>query len=205
MLGQGIRIQFAHRTFNWSNEAKGKASVHCVIVGFGLQDFGNKTIYEYDDINDMPLAVPAKNINPYLVDAPDVVLPRRNNPICDVPEIGIGNKPIDDGNYLFSTEERDAFIALEPQSEKWFRRWLGADEFLNGYERWCLWLGDCSPSELRSMPEALKRVQAVKKARLASKSAAKFPDRPSVVIDHLGGDVTLNKRVSAARRSRVTV
>jgi hypothetical protein len=181
MLGQGIRIQFAHRTFNWSNEARGKAAVHCVIVGFGLQDLSNKTIYEYEDIKGTPLAVPAKNINPYLVDAPDVVLPRRNNPICDVPEIGIGNKPIDDGNYLFSTEERDAFIALEPKSEKWFRRWLGADEFLNGYERWCLWLGDCPPSELRAMPEAMKRVQAVKNARLASKSAPtrKLADSPT--------------------------
>jgi len=181
MLGQGIRIQFAHRTFNWSNEARGKAAVHCVIVGFGLQDFGNKTIYEYEDIKGTPLAVPAKNINPYLVDALDVVLPRRNHPICNVPEIGIGNKPIDDGNYLFSTEERDAFIALEPQSEKWFRRWLGADEFLNGYERWCLWLGDCSPSELRAMPQAMKRVQAVKASRLASKSppTQKLADTPT--------------------------
>ncbi|CAN1542126.1 hypothetical protein MCEMAEM4_01820 [Burkholderiaceae bacterium] len=170
MLSQGIRIQFAHRTFSWSNEARGKAAVHCVILGFGLQDLSNKTIYEYEDIKGTPLAVPAKNINPYLVDAPDVVLPRRNNPICDVPEIGIGNKPIDGGNYLFTTEERDTFIALEPQSEKWFRRWLGADEFLNGYERWCLWLGDCSPSEIRAMPEAMKRVQAVKKSRLSSKS-----------------------------------
>ncbi|MDP4734914.1 MAG: class I SAM-dependent DNA methyltransferase, partial [Limnohabitans sp.] len=170
LLSQGIRIQFAHRTFNWSNEARGKAAVHCVIVGFGLQDHADKTIYEYEDIKGTPLAVPAKNINPYLVDAPDVVLPRRNKPICEVPEIGIGNKPIDDGNYLFSTEERDAFITLEPKSEKWFRRWLGADEFLNGYERWCLWLGDCPPSELRAMPEAMKRVQAVKKSRLSSKS-----------------------------------
>jgi hypothetical protein len=181
MLSQGIRIQFAHRTFNWSNEARGKAAVHCVIVGFGLQDLSHKTIYEYEDIKGTPLAVPAKNINPYLVDAPDVVLPRRSNPICDVPEIGIGNKPIDDGNYLFSTEERDAFIALEPQSKKWFRRWLGADEFLNGYERWCLWLGDCPPSELRAMPEAMKRVQAVKNVRLASKSAPtrKLADTPT--------------------------
>jgi hypothetical protein len=170
ILSQGIRIQFAHRTFSWSNEAKGKAAVHCVIVGFGLQDHAEKTIYEYEDIKGQPHAVPAKNINPYLVDAPDVVLPRRNTPVCDVPEISIGNKPIDGGNYLFNTEERDAFIALEPKSEKWFRRWLGADEFLNGYERWCLWLGDCPPSELRAMPEAMKRVQAVKKSRLTSKS-----------------------------------
>ena len=204
MLGQGIRIQFAHRTFNWSNEARVKAAVQCVIVGFGLQDLSNKTIFEYEDIKGTPLAVPAKNINPYLVDAPDVVLPRRNKPICDVPEIGIGNKPIDDGNYLFSTEERDAFIALEPQSQKWFRRWLGADEFLKGYERWCLWLGDCSPSELRVMPGVMKRVQAVKNARLASKSAPtrKLADTPTRfhVENMPATDYMLIPRVSSEKR-----
>ena len=141
-----------------------------MIVGFGLEDRPGKVIYEYEDIKGEPHAVPAHNINPYLVDAPDVVLPRRSTPICGVPEIGIGNKPIDDGNYLFTTGEKQAFIALEPASQKWFRRWLGADEFLNGYERWCLWLGECSPVELRAMPEALKRVQAVRASRLASKS-----------------------------------
>ena len=171
LLGQGVHIHFAHRTFAWSNEARGKAAVHCVIVGFGLHDRPGKVIYEYADIKSEPHAVPAVNINPYLVDAPDVVLARRSKPICDVPEIGIGNKPIDGGNYLFTTEERDAFIAREPASAKWFRRWLGADEFLNGYERWCLWLGDTPPAELRAMPEAMKRVQAVKALREASKSA----------------------------------
>jgi hypothetical protein len=170
LLAQGIHIHFAHRTFSWNNEARGKAAVHCVIIGFGLEDRSGKVIYEYDDIKGEPHAVPAANINPYLVDAPDVVLPRRSSPICKVPEIGIGNKPIDDGNYLFTAEEKRAFVALEPASAKWFRRWLGAAEFLNGIERWCLWLGDCPPGELRAMPEAMKRVQAVKVARLASKS-----------------------------------
>jgi hypothetical protein len=170
LLAQGLHIHFAHRTFSWSNEAKGNAAVHCVIIGFGLEDRPGKMIYEYDDIKGEPHAVPVANINPYLVDAPDVVLPRRSSPICSVPDIGIGNKPIDDGNYLFTTDEKLAFIALEPASAKWFRRWLGAAEFLNGYERWCLWLGDCPPHELRAMPEAMKRVQAVKSVRLASKS-----------------------------------
>ncbi len=181
MLGRGVRIHFAHRTFQWSNEARGKAAVHCVIIGFGPNDREGKTLYEYEDIRGEAHAVAARNINPYLVDAPDVVLPRRNKPICDVPEIGIGNKPIDDGNYLFTSEEKEAFIAAEPRSAPWFRRWLGADEFLNGYERWCLWLGDCPPAELRAMPLALKRVQAVKAARLASKSAPtrKLADKPT--------------------------
>ena len=170
LLSQGIHIHFAHRTFSWTNEAKGKAAVHCVIIGFGLEDKPNKVIFEYEHIKGEPHPLAANNINPYLVDAPDVVLPRRSSPICDVPHIGIGNKPIDDGNYLFTTAEKLAFIESEPASEKWFRRWLGADEFLNGYERWCLWLGDCPPAELRAMPEAMKRVQAVKASRLASKS-----------------------------------
>lgn len=170
MLAQGVNLHFAHRTFKWANEARGKAAVHCVIIGFGLDDVSDKTIYEYEDIAGAPQVVAATNINPYLVDAANVVLPRRRTPICDVPEIGIGNKPIDDGNYLFTTEEKREFLKLEPTAVKWFRRWLGADEFLNGYERWCLWLGECTPSELRAMPEVLRRVQAVKKFRLESRS-----------------------------------
>ena len=100
-----------------------------------------------------------------------MVLARRSRPIGNAPAIGIGNKPIDDGNYLFTAEERDAFIAREPVAAKYFRRWIGADEFINGYERWCLWLGDASPAELRAMPEAMKCVRAVKLFRLASRSA----------------------------------
>ncbi|WP_342129006.1 DNA methyltransferase [Hydrogenophaga sp. OTU3427] len=202
MLAQGVHIQFAHRTFSWTNEAKGKAAVHCVIVGFGLEDRPGKTIYEYEDIKGEPLAVPAHNINPYLVDAPDVVLRRRSKPISKVPEIGIGSQPIDDGNYLFSTEERDAFIAIEPGSAKWFRRWLGSVEFLNGYERWCLWLGDCPPAELRAMPEAMKRVQAVQRFRQQSKRAStvkiaatptrflvhNMPDQPYLVMPEVSSE-----------------
>ncbi|MCL5060797.1 MAG: class I SAM-dependent DNA methyltransferase [Candidatus Thermoplasmatota archaeon] len=170
LLAHGIKIHFAHRTFSWSNEARGKAAVHCVIVGFGLGEVAGKTIYEYADIKGEPHALPAANINPYLVDAPDVVLDNRRAPICPVPEIGIGNKPIDGGHYLFTDGEKAEFLHREPQAEKWFRRWLGADEFINGYQRWCLWLGDCPPGELRRMPEALKRVEAVRQLRLASKS-----------------------------------
>lgn len=209
LLAQGVHIHFAHRTFAWSNEARGKAAVHCVIIGFGLQDRPGKVIYEYEDIKGEPHPQPSSNINPYLVDAPNVVLPRRSKPIGDVPEIGIGNKPIDDGNYLFSTQERDAFIALEPASAKWFRRWLGADEFLNGYERWCLWLGDTPPAELRAMPEAMKRVQAVKAFRQASKSPptqklAAIPTRFHVE-NMPGTDYLLFPRVSSERRHFVPI
>lgn len=171
LLRQGINIDFAHRTFRWSNEAKGVAAVHCVIVGFGLGDRPGKVIYEYDSVDGEPHAVAAAHINAYLVDAPDVLLPRRSRPICAVPEIGIGNKPIDDGNYLFTPEEKAEFLAKEPQAAPYFKRWLGAEEFINGIERWCLWLGRATPRELRAMPRVLERVEAVRDFRAASKSA----------------------------------
>ena len=166
-----IKIHFAHRTFAWSSEARGKAAVHCVIVGFAPFDTRRKLIYEYDNIKADPHETTATNITPYLTDGADIVITKRSRPLCDVPEMGIGNKPIDGGHYLFTLEERDAFLATEPAAAPYFRRWLGADEFLNGWERWCLWLGDCPPHILRQMPEAVKRVEAVRKLRQESKSA----------------------------------
>lgn len=171
LLAHGMKIQFAHRTFQWSNEARGVAAVHCVIVGFGAQDRGDKRIFDYEDIRGEPRVLDARNINPYLVDAADVLLPNRSQPICPVPPIGIGNKPIDGGNYLFTAEQRDQFLQREPGAAPWFRRWLGSDEFINGWERWCLWLGDCPPATLRQMPEVMQRIEAVRNFRLASKSA----------------------------------
>jgi hypothetical protein len=204
LLSRGVKIHFAHRTFSWNNEAKGKAAVHCVIVGFGLQESAEKTIFEYEDIKGEAHAVKAANINPYLVDAPDVVLPRRSQPVCDVPEIGIGNKPIDGGNYLFTPEEKDAFIALEPTAAPFFRRWIGADEFINAYERWCLWLGDCPPEMLRAMPEAMKRVHAVKAARLASNSGPtqKLAETPTRFhVENMPGSIfVVIAKVSSERR-----
>ncbi len=181
LLRRGVKIHFAHRTFQWSNEARGKASVHCVIIGFALHDATDKRLFDYETLQSEPHEIKVKNINPYLVDAPDIVVSRRNSPICAVPEIGIGNKPIDGGNYLFTPEERDEFIKIEPAAALYFRRWLGSIEFINGYERWCLWLGDCPPDKLRQMPEAMKRVEAVRRVRRASNSAPtrKLADTPT--------------------------
>jgi hypothetical protein len=122
-----------------------------------------------------------------------------------VPGIGIGNKPIDDGNYLFTTGEKAAFLDREPGAGKWFRRWLGADEFINGYERWFLWLGDCPPDELRSLPGAMKRVDAVKRFRLASKSLptrklAETPTRFHVENIPTATYVIIPRHSSEARR-----
>lgn len=167
LFNEGFRINFAYRTFKWSNEARGNAAVHVVIIGFSLQDVKCR-IYDVDEKSGKVSFNNASHINAYLVDGPDIFIINRSKPICDVPEIGIGNKPIDGGNYLFTEEEKNEFIKKEPAAEKYFRPWIGSKEFINGYCRYCLWLGDCTPSELRSMPECMKRVEAVREFRLKS-------------------------------------
>lgn len=165
LFEEGITIDFAHRTFRWDSEASTKAHVHCVIIGFSNKPgTREKIIYDNGKI------VIAKNINAYLNDAPNIFVESRTKPLCQAPTIGIGNKPIDGGYYLFKEEEKNEFIKKEPQSEKWFRQWLGAEEFINRKKRYCLWLGECTPSELRTMPECMKRVKAVRDFRLSSRS-----------------------------------
>ncbi|MBQ4555813.1 MAG: class I SAM-dependent DNA methyltransferase [Spirochaetaceae bacterium] len=183
LMEMGVKIDFAYRTFRWDSESIQKAHVHCVIVGFScymdselLRNSKEKRIFNSDGTVDI-----AKNINGYLVNADDIFIESRTKPLCDVPEIGIGNKPIDGGNYLFTEDEMKDFIKKEPLSEKYFKKWIGADEFINGYYRYCLWLGDCSQSELLKMPECLKRVKAVRELRLASKSEGtrKIAEKPT--------------------------
>lgn len=166
MLRLGMRISFAHRTFQWNNEARGVAAVHCVIVGFASSDVVPKRLFDYEDIRGEAHEISAANINPYLVDAENVLLPDRSNPICKVPSIGIGNKPIDGGYYLLTSEERDELVQAEPAASRYIKRWYGATEFLNSMDRFCLWLVDASPTELRSMPAVMRIVEKVRKYRL---------------------------------------
>ena len=177
LFADGMHFDFAYRTFRWDSEMAEKAHVHCVIIGFSMtpNDAPPRIYIGKGDF------IEVKHINAYLMDADDVFVESRTKPLCGVPEIGIGNKPIDDGNYLFTAEERDAFIKLEPQAAKYFRPWYGAQEFIHNKPRYCLWLGDCSPAELRRMPHAFKRVEAVRQFRLASKSPGtqKLADRPA--------------------------
>jgi hypothetical protein len=171
MLAQGVAIEFAHRTFKWSNEATGKAAVHCVIVGFGLKERvarANKAIYHYEDPAGEPAAEPAARINPYLVDAPDVALPNRKAPICDVSPIVFGSMPNDGGFLLLNETERAELLAIEPEAKPWVRAFLGAEEFINGTKRYCLWLKDCPPGTLAKLPVVKKRVAAVKRHRMDS-------------------------------------
>lgn len=176
-----IHIHFAHRTFKWSNEAKGNAGVYCIIIGFANFNSDKKVIFEYENITGEPHTLNVKNINPYLIDAPNMLIENRTKPLCNVPLIGIGNKPIDGGNYLFTKEEMEEFVRLEPKAEQYFRPWYGAVEFIQQKPRYCLWLGDCSPSELRSMPHCMERVKNVREFRLVSKSEGtrKIADKPT--------------------------
>ena len=176
LFADGVHFDFAHRTFRWDSEASIKAHVLCVIIGFSTAPNSKpKVIYS----SERPQIV--RNINGYLLNAENIFVESRNKPLCDIPPIGIGNKPIDGGNYLFTEEQKDEFVKKEPLSEKWFRPWIGSDEFINRYYRYCLWLGDCPPNELRKMPECMKRVQAVREYRLSSPSAGtvKLADTPT--------------------------
>ncbi len=177
LFDKGIHIDFAHRTFRWDSEATIKAHVHCVIVGFSTSLMTkNPIIYENDRERT------AKHINGYLLDADNIFVENQSAPLCrNAPSARSGNKPIDDGNYLFTLDEKEAFIKREPQSAQWFRPWIGSYEFINKVPRYCLWLGDCPPNVLRTMPECMKRVQAVRDFRLSSKSpgTVKLADKPT--------------------------
>jgi len=173
LLRMGMHIQFAHRTFQWTNDAPGKAAVHCIIVGFGSNNLLRKQIWHYDDIRGDALPIDAANINPYLVDALDVVLPSRRNPIARVPPIVFGSMPNDGGHLLMNDAEKEQLLALEPAAEPWVMPFLGAEEFLNGIPRWCLWLKDCPPATLDKLPQVKRRVQLVKAHRIASRQTAR--------------------------------
>jgi type I restriction-modification system DNA methylase subunit len=185
LIKYGIKIHFAHRTFKWSNEAKGNAAVYCVIVGFANYDSINKRIFEYEDIKGEAHELKVKNINPYLVDAKDILIEKKSNPICNVPKVSFGNMPLDGGNLLLTDEEKKIFISKEPKAEKYILPLISAYEFINGLNRWCLWLVDVSPSELKQMPEVLKRIELVKQFRLSSiaPSTQKFASTPTLFRD----------------------
>jgi len=204
LFEEGININFAYKTFKWNSEATEKAAVHCIIVGFSYLNRNEKLIY----MNDNSFKK-VNNINGYLIEAPNIFIESRTKPICDVPEIGIGNKPIDDGNYLFTEEEMLEFIKKEPKSKSYFKQWMGAQEFINNKKRYCLWVGDCTPNELRSMPEVIKRIQKVKEFRLASKSEGtkKISEKPTRFhVENMPKDnYIIVPRVSSERRRYIPI
>ncbi|MBK1694479.1 SAM-dependent methyltransferase [Chromatium weissei] len=171
LLRRGIKIHFAYRTFQWANEAKGQAAVHCVIVGFALHDSENKQLFEESNGNIESIARQVDNINPYLIAAPDVVLMKRSKPLFNAPPIMFGSMPNDGGFLLLSKQEKEEFLHQEPKAKNWIKKFLGSEEFINNQERYCLWLVDINPSELRAMPAVLERVNKVRTVRLSSARA----------------------------------
>ena len=166
LFASGVHIDFAHRTFRWDSEAKIKAHVHCVIIGFSIAPNDKpKLLFS----SDRPQKV--QNINGYLLDAENIFVESRSKPLCDVPIMSLGNQPIDGGFYSFTEKEKDDFILKEPGAEKFFRPWMGSKEFINKIPRYFLYLRECSPVELRSLPECMKRVESVRQSRLSSTRA----------------------------------
>lgn len=162
------KINFAHQTFKWTNEAQGIAGVHCVIIGFSLFDSKEKKIFIYNDIKEEPTQIISNTINSYLVPGKDIFIESRNNSICNLPNMNYGSMPIDKGYLTFTDEEKLEFLKKEPNSKKFLMQYTGGKEFINGKKRWCLWLTDFLPNELKESSEVMKRISDVKKFRESS-------------------------------------
>lgn len=172
----GIHIDFAHRTFRWDSEASLKAHVHCVIVGFSIAE--NKADRR---LFDNGTERKCKNINAYLIESSNVFITSNKKPICNVPVMTTGNRPADGGNLIIEAEDYDEFIRKEPNAKKYIKKLTGAVEYINNKDRYCLWLVGVSPSELRKMPEVMKRIEACRQDRLKGASdRQKLADTPTL-------------------------
>jgi hypothetical protein len=175
MLDMGIKINFAHRTFAWDNDAKGKAAVHCIIVGFAHFDRAEKWLFDYADIKGEPTLIQADNINPYLIDTSNIVLPSRSKPPKGMPAMTQGNKPVDGGYLILNEDEREALLAKQPGLVEFIKPFIGGREWINNLKRYCLWFADASAkqlAEIKKMPEIQQRLEGVKQARLKSPTAS---------------------------------
>lgn len=173
LFKHGISINFAHRTFRWSNEGKGVAAVHCVIIGFSKNSSGTKKLFTYESLKADPTLVIASQINPYLVDASNILIENRSNPICqNLPDLIRGSIPYDDGNLLLSEDEKIALLNAEPSLEKFIRKYGGAKEMLSNEWRYCFWLKDATPAEIVGNKVIRSRVEAVREFRANSKTGS---------------------------------
>jgi hypothetical protein len=169
LLANGLRINFAHRSFKWTNLARGKAAVTVVIIGFAAFDRGRKQLFEYVTASDEPIAIRAANINPYLVDAEDILIKTRPAPPCHAPKMAFGSMPNDGGFLLLTDTEKVEYVKQEPQGEKYIRQFIGAKELIHNIKRWCFWLVDVEPAEFRHLPLLRAKIESVRQYRAASK------------------------------------
>lgn len=180
-----IKIHFAHQTFSWSNEAKGNAAVHCVIIGLANFDTNHKRIFEYENIKGEPHELKVKNINPFLVEGKDITVENRKSTICNVPGIIYGSFALDDGNYTLTQLERDEIILANKNSLKLIKPFIGGRELLHSEKRFCLWLANAEPSEIINNSLVKERVESVKKWRSNSEreNTKKLADTPTLFAE----------------------
>ncbi|MFC6267488.1 class I SAM-dependent DNA methyltransferase [Frigoriflavimonas asaccharolytica] len=204
-----IKIHFAHRTFKWSNEAKGNAAVFCVIIGFANFDIVKKSIFEYEDIKGEAHEIKANNINPYLVDATNIIIGRRSKPLCKVPEMIKGSSPTDGGFLLLSDDDKCNLVNEDKDNINFIKRYVGSFEFINNKSRWCLWLKNVSPQEIKINKKLLIRLDSVKNFRLKSTKAAtrRWADLPSLFIEERQptDDYIIIPRVSSENRKYIPI
>jgi hypothetical protein len=205
----GLKINFAHQTFKWSNEARGKAAVYCIIVGFSLSDRNRKILYHYADVTADPTETNAHQINAYLIDAPLVVIQKRNTPLCDVSEMVFGNMPNDGGNFFLTEEEKSKVLEREPDIKELIRPFLGADEFINNIPRYCIWLKNVSPVKYQNSKEIRHRIAKVRELRMDSTREAtrKLADFPMLFgeIRQPDSDYILIPRHSSENRKYIPI
>ena len=180
----GIQIDFAHQTFKWNSEAKDKAAVHCVIIGFSCtENNGTKFLFNGENIELVD------EINPYLKQGKTVFIENISNPICPVTKMTTGNRPADGGHLIIEAEEYADFIRHEPKAKKYIKRLTGAAEFINNKDRYCLWLVDVSPKELRSMPLVMERIELCRQARLeGAADRQKLAETPTIFREQKNPD-----------------
>jgi hypothetical protein len=204
LLEKGVVINFAYRTFKWSNEAKGKAAVHCIIAGFALFDRKEKWIFEEEQ------RYSAANIAPYLIDATNTIVESRSKAICNVPAMVYGNKPADGGHLIIEAEDYEEFLAKEPKAKAYIHRIIGAAEYINNKKRYCLWLVGANPTELRNMPLVMDRIEKCRQMRANSiaEGIRKFAHTPTLfaqVTQPEGVDYIIVPRVSSERRQYIPI
>jgi hypothetical protein len=204
-----IKIHFAHRTFKWGNESRNNAAVHVVIIGFSNFDVNEKRIFEYENIKGEPLEIKVRNVNPYLVEGKDFVVKSRKRPLCKVQEMMNGSMANDDGNLILSTEEKDELLNKNPESKKFIRKFVGAFEYINNKDRWCLWFKDIDPKQLRQFPKIIERIEKVKTFRSKSTrdTTRKLADFPFLFgeIRQPNSDYLIAPVVSSERRKYIPI
>jgi type I restriction-modification system DNA methylase subunit len=207
--GFKMTIRFAHQTFEWGNEARANAKVHVVIVGYGASNPKTNLLYEYDDIRRDPVVRKVKNINGYLVAGPNIFIESRGKPIHNQSGMFKGSQPTDGGNLIFDQDDYEEFIKQEPRSKNWIKQYIGGAELMRGTIRYCLWLKDCPPQEIKKMPLVLERLKLVVEARLKSstKSVREFSKFPTLFTQDRQpqSDYLAMPRVSSGRREYIPI